>query len=222
MERNQPRPRQNAPPRQRPPQRGQRSPGRRPQEHYSPPQARRSTLPLYIVIGVLILACIILSALLIKAKAENKKLKEKTNVLHVEQPLEVKKDNGMKEEARQQAAPPAQQSEQAPDNVPVPKEEPKTISAILDDLGVSYEQTAIAYSMVGAIAGEKCKIGEGAIEMYYFDVNSDAYKTAENIQQLTAEDMGMSFPAVVKDGKAFVASDVDAEIVEKVKNALMN
>lgn len=100
-----------------------------------------------------------------------------------------------------------------------PKGDFPDIAGTLKELGLEYEETAVAPEMIGAAKGKKFIVGEGSVEYYVFDKKSEAYKTAEADQQLTIEEMGMSFPAYVANGKALVVTNVDKsdEIVEKLK-----
>lgn len=87
---------------------------------------------------------------------------------------------------------------------------------LLGDSGYSFKKAEIEASSVGAKYGCSYKIKNGTAEIYLFDKDSEAYKTAERDQAVCAEGGG-TYGAVVKDGAALVISlldDGNAEMIE--------
>lgn len=82
--------------------------------------------------------------------------------------------------------------------------------AALEAQGISFEKVQMAAEIVGAAEGAKYKIDGGAVELYCFDVDGEAYKTAEDKQALTMQGFG-DFPATVENGMALIVSDLESE-----------
>ena len=96
-----------------------------------------------------------------------------------------------------------------------PKEEKNIFQQFgdaLEERGVVFEKVQMAEEMIGAEKGVKYEIGDGAVELYRFDPESDAYQNAEENQAVTLEGFG-GVEAVVKNGKALVITDLDNEDV---------
>ena len=106
-----------------------------------------------------------------------------------------------KTEARQQATEETEEQTEATDPFTGFKDE-------LTNRGIEYETVVTAAEMVGAEQGMKFKIGEGTVELYRFDTESDAYTKAEETQSIYLEGFG-AFPATVKDGLAMTISDLE-------------
>lgn len=70
-------------------------------------------------------------------------------------------------------------------------------------LNIEYEKTEMAAAFVGAESGVKLTSSDYKLELYSFDKNSEAYKTAEETQQLSMEGFG-NFDAIVKNGYAIM------------------
>ena len=107
---------------------------------------------------------------------------------------------------------PAETPEQA--QQPEPEQTAGTVfeqyEAALDKQGISFEKVQMAAEIVGAAEGAKYKIDGGAVELYLFDTESEAYKTAAEKQALTMQGFG-DFPATVEKGMALVVSDLESE-----------
>lgn len=82
--------------------------------------------------------------------------------------------------------------------------------AALDGKGISFEKVQMAAEIVGAAEGAKYEVDGGAVELYIFDADGEAYKTAEDKQALTMQGYG-DFPATVENGMALIVSDVESE-----------
>lgn len=80
----------------------------------------------------------------------------------------------------------------------------------LTNRGIDYETVVTAAEMIGAEQGMKFKIGEGTVELYRFDTESDAYTKAEETQSIYLEGFG-AFPATVKDSLAMTISDLEED-----------
>lgn len=94
-----------------------------------------------------------------------------------------------------------------------PKEEKNIFQQFgdaLEERGVVFEKVQMASEMIGAEQGVKYEIGDGAVELYRFDPESDAYQNAEENQAVTLDGFG-GVEAVVKNGKALVITDLDNE-----------
>lgn len=81
------------------------------------------------------------------------------------------------------------------------------VQSKIENLGVNITKEEVFYEMVGASDGIKLLSGEYRIEIYKFDKNSDAYKLAEQNQQLSLDGSEMSFDAIVKNGYAYLIDD---------------
>lgn len=79
--------------------------------------------------------------------------------------------------------------------------------AALDSAGYTYETVVMGAELVGAEQGMKYKIGDGSIELYRFDEDSESYKKAAEDNALTLEGFG-AFPATVKNGFAILINDL--------------
>ena len=77
----------------------------------------------------------------------------------------------------------------------------------LDSAGYTYETVVMGAELVGAEQGMKYKIGEGSIELYRFDEDSESYKKASEDNALTLDGFG-AFPATVKNGFAILINDL--------------
>ena len=95
-----------------------------------------------------------------------------------------------------------------------PKKEERTIfqqfADALEDRGIGFEKVQMAAEMIGAEQGVKYKIGDGAVELYRFDPESEAYQNAKENQAVTMEGFG-GVEAVVKDGRALMITGLDNE-----------
>lgn len=80
----------------------------------------------------------------------------------------------------------------------------------LEEKGESFERVQMAAEIVGAREGVKYKIGNGAVELYLFDEENEAYQRAYENQALTMEGFG-DFPATVENGMAIIVSDLEEE-----------
>ncbi len=78
----------------------------------------------------------------------------------------------------------------------------------LEAQGIFFEKVQMAAEIVGAAEGAKYKIGDGAVELYLFDEEAEAYTAAEEKQALTLEGFG-DFPATVENGMALMVSDLE-------------
>lgn len=78
----------------------------------------------------------------------------------------------------------------------------------LKNEGIEFEKVTMAAEYIHAKEGYKFKIGNGAVEIYSFDADSDAYKTAEENQELSMDGFA-AFKATVKNGMAIIISDLD-------------
>lgn len=88
----------------------------------------------------------------------------------------------------------------------------------LNNNGFKYEKITQAAEMVGAIQGIGYKTSTGKAEVYKFDSESEAYKTAEKNKALYLEGFG-AFEATCKNGTALVLSgfsEKDAEKIEQI------
>lgn len=93
-----------------------------------------------------------------------------------------------------------------------PIEETKELTSIEDfenevkNLGISYTKTQMAAEYINAQSGIKLISGDSQLEIYKFDINSNAYKTAEQKQKVTMDGFG-DFDAIVKNGYALMIDD---------------
>ena len=86
--------------------------------------------------------------------------------------------------------------------------------------GIKYETVKMAANLIGAQDGMKYKIGDGVIELYRYDIDSDSYKTAEQTQSIYLDGFG-SFEAKVKNGIAILIRDLDEEKYTAIINRLI-
>lgn len=97
---------------------------------------------------------------------------------------------------------------------PEPEKAERTIfqqfADALEDRGIGFEKVQMAAEMIGAEQGVKYKIGDGSVELYRFDPESEAYQNAKENQAVTMEGFG-GVEAVVKDGRALMITDLDNE-----------
>lgn len=91
------------------------------------------------------------------------------------------------------------------------------VQSEIEALGVECEKTETAYEMVGAIDGFKLNSDDYTLEIYKFDTSSDAYKTAEENQELVLDGMDYSFDAKVQNGYAYIIDDNFPQHDEVVK-----
>ncbi len=86
----------------------------------------------------------------------------------------------------------------------------------LNNRGFEFETVAMAAQMVGAKSGIKYIFGDEKVELYEFDIESDAYKEALAEQSLKS-DFG-DFPAAVKGGFAVIS---DNEEILEIFNSII-
>ncbi len=102
-------------------------------------------------------------------------------------------------------------------------EDPGTVfeqyEAGLEAQGIAFEKVQMAAEIVGAAEGAKYKIGDGAVELYLFDEEAEAYTAAEEKQALTLEGFG-DFPATVKNGMALMVSDLEEDAYLEIFRSL--
>lgn len=89
----------------------------------------------------------------------------------------------------------------------------------LNSKGIAYEKTEMAAGMIGAESGTKYKIGDGKVELYKFDISTEAYKSAEKTQKIALEGFG-EFKATVKNGYALMLENLDEKQYIEIFNSL--
>lgn len=72
----------------------------------------------------------------------------------------------------------------------VQKTEFEQFESGLDELGIKYEKVTMGAELVGAQQGTKYKLSDGNIELYKFDISTDAYKAAVNNKAVTLQGFG--------------------------------
>ena len=78
----------------------------------------------------------------------------------------------------------------------------------LQNQGISFDSTQMVADLIGAKQGVKYSIGDGKIELYLFDEESEKYAAALSSQKLTLEGFG-DFDAHVASGVAMLIDGLD-------------
>lgn len=93
----------------------------------------------------------------------------------------------------------------------------KTVFELFEDElskeNVSYEKVWLAGEMVGATEAYRYKIGEGCVELYLFDPESDKYKSVEESQTVSLDEQ-WQFTVKAVNGAALYVSDLDKDYYE--------
>ena len=85
----------------------------------------------------------------------------------------------------------------------------------LSDRGIKYEAVKMAAEMVGAKEGWKYLIGDGRVEIYRYDKNSDNYMMALKNSEIILSGFGR-FPAIVANGYAMLIDGLDTATYEAI------
>lgn len=76
----------------------------------------------------------------------------------------------------------------------------------IDSLGLTYEVTFVLAQMLGAERGYRYTLDDGRIELYEFDVNSEAFALVVQNKAITMEGFG-DIPVVVAGNMAMIIND---------------
>jgi len=102
---------------------------------------------------------------------------------------------------------------QQDNNTPVTNQIDVVRTKITDAGYTIEEEVVMAADLVGGISGTKFITSEGNLEVYLFDVESDAYKNAVENGVITLEGFG-DFPAVVVDEYVYFGEDVLIDLIK--------